>query len=441
MAINSSLPKFYRVKRSFGESPSFDVIAAMDAEWSRLNLNYAITNITNGSSSRNFAASNLAASISTAVPYSPRIAIGVGSRGIYDLPLMVRHLVDLVKAAGAQPFIVPAMGSHGGATAEGQREVLASLGITESTMGCAIEATMETVSMGNTAAGLPAYVDAIAAKADGILLLNRVKMHTSFHGHLESGLHKMLAIGLGKEKAATLLHARGPDGLRDDMPEVARYLLTRLPFLAGFGIVENAYHRTVALRALAAGELENGERELLILAKSLAPALPVEDLDVLVVEKMGKDISGTGMDTNVIGRLKMPGKSEPTSPRIKAIVVLDLTEGTHGNALGMGLADFTTEVMAGKVDFHLTGKNVLASGFLERGRLPLVMKDSAEALDAAIFHAFRDRPEQKNNARILRIASTLDLETFFVSENLVEEMRSLPGYLEDAGPLEWGELD
>jgi hypothetical protein len=248
----------------------------------------------------------------------------------------------------------------------------------------------------------------------------------------------MLAIGLGKERAATLLHSRGPDGLRDDMPAVARVLLAKVPFLAGFGVVEDGTHRPVALKGLSAPELEAGEMELLALARALAPSLPFADLDVLVVDRMGKDISGTGMDTNVIGRLRIPGKPEPASPRVKAVVVGDLTEATHGNALGMGLADFATRELAGKVDFRLTAKNVLASGFLERGRMPLVLDDAAGALRAALDHVFRDRPRDREKARVVRIRSTLELEAFAVSENLIGEARKLPGYLEDAGPEAFG---
>jgi hypothetical protein len=416
----AGLPRFHRVRRSLQGLPPINAASAIDAEWDRLDLDAAIGRI---------------------VPAAGRrIAIGVGSRGITDLQAMVRRLVDRVKRAGASPFIVPAMGSHGGATPEGQLEVLASLGITVADMGCPLEATMDTVVAGRTAGGLPAHIDAIAAKADGIVLINRVKMHTSFHGHLESGLHKMLAIGLGKEKAATLLHSRGPDGLRDDMPEVARVLLGKVPFLAGFGVVEDGTHRPVALKGLSAAELEPGERELLKLARSLAPALPFADLDVLVVEAIGKDVSGTGMDTNVIGRLRIPGKPEPESPRIKAIVACDLTEATHGNALGMGLADFATRRLAGKVDFKLTSKNVLASGFIERGRMPLVLDDEAAALRAAIDHAFRDRPEGKAGARIVAIRTTLDLQEFLVSENLIGDARKLPGYLGDSGPGPFGSI-
>jgi hypothetical protein len=413
----TGLPLFYRVQRSLQGRPPIDPAAAIDAEWARLGLD------------------GLLGERARVLGRPPRVAVGVGSRGITGLPVMVRRLVERLSAAGAEPFLVPAMGSHGGATPEGQIEVLASLGITETAMGCPLRATMDTVVLGHTAGGLPAYFDAFAASADGVMLANRIKMHTSFHGPLESGLHKMLAIGLGKERAATLLHSRGPDGLRDDMPEVARLLLAKVPFLAGFGVVEDGTHRPVALRGLSAAELEPGERELLDLARSLAPALPFAELDVLVVDRMGKDVSGTGMDTNVIGRLKIPGKPEPASPRIKTIVACDLTEATHGNALGMGLADFATRALAAKVDFGLTAKNVLASGFLERGRLPLVLADAAAALRAAIDHAYRDRPGDKSQARVVRIGSTLELEEFAVSENLIAAARKLPGYLRDAGPV------
>jgi len=412
----TGLPLFYRVKRSLQGRPPIEPAAAVDAEWERLGLDAVL------------------AERSRALARPSRVALGVGSRGITGLTGMVRRIIDRLKAAGAEPFIVPAMGSHGGATPEGQLEVLESLGITETAMSCPLRATMDTVILGHTAGGLPAHFDAYAAAADGIMLANRVKIHTSFHGHLESGLHKMLSIGMGKEKAATLLHSRGPDGLRDDMPEVARVLLAKVPFLAGFGVVEDGTHRPVALRGLSAAELEAGERELLNLARSLSPALPFADLDVLVIDRMGKDISGTGMDTNVIGRLRIPGQPEPTAPRIKAIVACDLTETTHGNALGMGLADFTTRALAAKVDFRLTAKNVLASGFLERGRLPLVLDDAAEALRAAVAHVFRDRPQEMGGARVVGIGSTLELEEFRVSENLIGEARKLPGYLSDAGP-------
>jgi hypothetical protein len=244
----------------------------------------------------------------------------------------------------------------------------------------------------------------------------------------------MLAIGLGKEKAATLLHARGPDSLRDDMPEVARALLRMAKVLAGFGVVEDGHHRIVAARGLAPAEMEAGERELLEISRALSPGLPFGEVDVLVVDEMGKDISGTGMDTNVIGRLRIAGRPEPDSPRVKALVALDLTEATHGNALGIGLADFTVRALLDKVDWRLTAANVLASGFLERGKVPLVLPDPAEALAAAIGHVHRGDPEGWRKARVLRIRNTLALEEFRVSESLLEEARAMPGFLEATGP-------
>jgi hypothetical protein len=280
-------------------------------------------------------------------------------------------------------------------------------------------------------------MDRHAAEADGILFLNRVKRHTSFHGPLESGLHKMLAIGLGKERAAALLHSRGPDGLRDDMPEVARLLLMKAKVLAGFGVVEDGYHRIVAARGLGPAEMEAGERELLELSRGLSPGLPFPEVDVLVVDEMGKNISGTGMDTNVIGRLRIAGKPEPESPKVKALVVLDLTEATHGNALGIGLADFTVRALLDKVDWRLTATNVLASGFIERGKVPLVLPGPSEALSAAMAHVFRGDPDGWRKARVLRIRNTLELEEFHVSDALLDEARAMPGFLEakDPGPF------
>lgn len=407
----TELPLFWTVKRALPGPGPIDIPLAFAAEWNRLGLGDSVA--------------------------GKRIAIGVGSRGIGDLPLLVKTLVDCVKSSGGEPFIVPAMGSHGGATAEGQLDVLASLGITETAMGCAFLATMDTVILGHTAGGLPAQIDRHAAEADGILLLNRVKRHTSFEGPLESGLHKMLAIGLGKEKAATLLHARGPDGLRDDMPEVARLLLQKANLLAGFGVVEDGYHRIVALRGLSPAEMDAGERELLELSRGLTPGLPLEAVDVLVVDEMGKNISGTGMDTKVIGRLRIAGKPEPASPKVKALVVLGLTEATHGNALGIGLADFTVKSLVEKIDWRLTAANVMASGFIERGKVPLVLPGPAEALSAALAWVFRDHPERRATARVLHIRNTLELEEFRVSESLLAEIKTQPGFLEarDPGPF------
>ncbi len=358
-----------------------------------------------------------------------RIAIGIGSRGVAGIDIIARELARLVQQSGGQPFIVPAMGSHGGATPQGQLEVLASLGVTEHSAGCPLRATMDTVVLGETAHGLPVHVDRYVAEADGLIVANRVKMHTDFHGPTESGLLKMIAVGLGKERGAALIHNYGVRGLRDFVPEVAAVTLDKINVLAGFATVEDGYHRPVRLEAFRAQDIAAGERRLLDVARSLAPRLPVDDIDVLIVDQMGKEISGSGMDTNIIGRWMIAGEPEPDRPRIKAIVLLDLTGATHGNATGIGLADFTVRRVLNKIDFTLTTRNVITSGFLQRGRLPLVFDTDEQAIDAALTHVFRANPQDRPGARIMRIRSTLDLEELWVSPNLLDEVQASPGFI------------
>jgi len=409
------LPRFGYFRRSLQTLPSLDPEKALRQEWRKLSQDSA----------------GAASPPELGSLHGKRVALGIGSRGIQNLVLLTRTLVALLREAGAEPFIVPAMGSHGGATAAGQLEVLRDLGITEATAGCPLRATMETVVLGHTAEGLPVHLDTFAADADGIMILNRIKPHTSFTGELESGLHKMLAIGLGKEKAASLLHAGGSRSLREDMPKVARVLLEKSRFLAGFGIVEDAAQNLVALRGLGKRGMEAGEKELLTLARSLMPSLPLPEWDVLVVDEMGKDISGTGMDTHVIGRLRLRGEPEPVTPRIGALAVLRLTAASHGNALGIGLADFTTAEMLGALDFEKTRRNVLTTGNIERGRIPIVCADAAEAVREALHFALRspEKPDARGpqDAGILRIRNTLRLQEFFVSEGRCEAVQAVPG--------------
>ena len=404
------LPRFGLFRRPLQTPPALDPLASLRAEWHRLNLEDAVA--------------------------GKSIALGVGSRGIRHLPLLVQTLVGLLREAGAKPFIVPAMGSHGGATAQGQIEALRDLGVTEQSVGCPIQATMNTVLIGHTPERLPAYQDELAANADGFMLLNRIKPHTSFTGELESGLHKMLAIGLGKEKAASLLHAGGSRSLREDMPKVARFLLEKSRFLAGFGVVEDASQNLAALRGLNKSTLESGEKELLSLARSLTPSLRLPDWDVVVVDEMGKDVSGTGMDTHVIGRMRVRGEPEPATPRIVALAVLRLTAATHGNALGIGLADFTTAEALAAIDFEKTRRNVLTTGNIERGRIPIVCVDALEAVQEAAQFACRANSRKVHDAGILRIRNTLRLDEFFVSENRLGIIRSLVDIEEIATPRE-----
>jgi hypothetical protein len=364
-----------------------------------------------------------------------RIAIGIGSRGVAEIVRIARQLVTLIHESGGEPFIVPAMGSHGGATPAGQLEVLAGLGVTESSVGCPLRATMETVVLGATAEGYPLHMDRNVVEADGLIIANRVKIHTDFHGPHESGLLKMLAIGLGKENGAAWIHRQGVHGLRDIMPVIAQALLDKVNLVAGVATIEDGYHRPVELRVLTPDQLVAGEQALLDKSRGLMPRLPADEIDVLIVDKMGKEISGAGMDTNIIGRWFIAGEPEPESPRVKALVVLDLTEASHGNATGIGLADFTTRRLFDKIDIAYTVKNTYTSGFLQRGRIPLVYATDEEAIDTALNHAFRANPQDRPNARVMRIASTLDLDTVQVTENLLDEVRQDPGFVE-AGPPE-----
>jgi hypothetical protein len=349
-----------------------------------------------------------------------RIAIAAGSRGIANLAVIVRATVEALKELGAAPFIVPAMGSHGGATAEGQREVLASYGVTAEAMGCEIRSSMEVVELPASGLAHPLYLDRNAAAADGIVLVNRVKPHTDFHGPYESGLVKMAVIGLGKEAQATAIHHYGTRGLRELIPQAARQLFATGKILFGVGVVEDAYDQTALVEAVPVARIFEREPELLKLAFANMPRLPVEDLDVLLVDRIGKNISGTGMDTNIIGRIGIHGETEPASPRIKAILVSDLTEETHGNAIGIGLADVTTERLVRKMDPRATHVNMAVSGFLQRGRIPPVAPTDAEALRLALRGIVCLDPAA---ARLIRIHDTLHLGDILASPAVVQELR------------------
>jgi len=405
---NNTFPPLYHVKQTLPAAEPIDVEAALESEWQRLNMADHVR--------------------------GKRIALGFGSRGVVQIDRIARKIVALMKESGSDPFIVPAMGSHGGAIAEGQIEVLSGLGITEESVGCPINATMDVVDMGVTASGLPALLDRNVAEADGVILTNRVKIHTDFHGPHESGIIKMLAIGLGKEKGASRIHSFGTKGLREYMPITARHLIDKLPFVAGFGLVEDGYHRPARLEGFIGTDMVAGDQRLLDLSRSLMPSIPVDELDVLVLDEMGPNISGAGMDTNVIGRWMIAGEPEPERPRIKNIVVLDLTPESHGNAAAAGLADFMPRRLLDKIDFPVTTKNVFTSGFLLRGKLPMVFENDYEAIDAAVTDLFRARPEDRENLRMIRIKNTMELEDLWVSPALVDELSQMEGVTVDNDP-------
>jgi len=351
------------------------------------------------------------------------IAVAVGSRGVANVDRIVRTTVEGIRRLGGVPFVVPAMGSHGGATAAGQIEVLASLGVTEAFVGCPIRSSMDVILLGETDDGLPVYLDRNAASADGIVVINRVKKHTDFHGEIESGLMKMLCIGLGKKAQADLVHSYGAPGLRYHVPRVARVTLARAPILLGIATLENGYEETAEVVALRPNDIEAGEKRLLRKNKRHYPMLPLEDIDLLIVDRMGKEVSGTGMDTNVIGRIRIAGEPEPSRPTIRMIVTLSLTEASHGNAVGVGLADVISRRLRDQIDDAVMAVNVVTSGFLERGKIPITLPSDRIAIETALS---RLSPETRRRPRIVRILDTLHVAEFEVSEALVEELRDRP---------------
>ena len=347
-----------------------------------------------------------------------RVALTAGSRGISQIDVVLRSLVRVLKEKGADPFIVPAMGSHGGATAEGQVEVLKSLGVTEEFCEAQIFSSMEVVEIGRTQRGVPVYMDRHASKADGVVVVNRIKAHTDFRGPAESGLLKMAAIGLGKHAAALELHGYGVTGIKDYMIEVGEEVLRSGRVLFGLGLVENAYDEPAKIEAIEPENVREREEELLREYMGYMPSLPVKEMDILFVDALGKNYSGTGMDTNVIGRFRILGVEEPESPNAKYVVVSRLSEESHGNALGIGLADFTTERLFEAIDRKTTNANVITSTFVERAKIPMVLENDREALQAAIRANWGVAGEE---TRFVRIPNTLHLEHAYLSENLVEE--------------------
>jgi hypothetical protein len=352
-----------------------------------------------------------------------RIGVTAGSRGIANVAVILKAVVDELRLLGAEPFLIPAMGSHGGATAQGQVELLSEFGITEPAMGAPIRSTMEVAEIGRTERDVPVYLDRYAAEADGIVVVNRVKAHTDFSGPVESGLLKMITIGLGKRAQAESVHAYGSWGLRELIPEVGRAKIRLAPILMGLAILEDGYDQTCALVGVPAERIEAEEPTLLQRAKEYAPRIPFDELDLLIVDRIGKEISGCGMDTNVIGRKRIPGEPEFERPRIERLIARDVTEESHGNAIGIGLADFITQRLHEKIDWHVTNTNAMVSGFLARSMVPVVCPTDQAAVDAALFTLRRKRPQ---DVRAMRISDTLHLEHLQISEALLPEARAMP---------------
>jgi len=347
-----------------------------------------------------------------------RVAITAGSRGIAHIPEMLAIIVDEVKKAGGQPFLFPAMGSHGGATAEGQMEILSALGITETATHAPILATSETKIIGTLDNGEPVYIDKYAAEADGIIVVNRIKPNTDFKDEIESGLMKMMSVGMGKQKGSRMVFWHGREGYHKTLKEVARLILEKTPILLGVGIVENAAGETAVIKAIPPTQIEEEEKKLLRIAKSMEPGIPLKQIHVLVIKEIGKDISGTGMDTNVVGRFWLSGEAFPELPEINRIVVLDLTDRSHGNAVGIGLADFTTRRLFKKTDLYTVYLNSLNAGSPETAKLPIVLSDDRAAIWAALNTCGPVEPE---SAKLVIIRNTMKLNRFHISEALIPE--------------------
>jgi hypothetical protein len=399
-ASGAEFPKFYRVVQRFENSSISDVSAAVRREFGRLDL-------------------------APKVRAGQRVAVAVGSRGIYGLDKIVAGVVDCLKSMGLEPYIFPAMGSHGGATAAGQAALLNDIGISETVVRTAIVSNMDVVSLGKLPSGCDVFFAEDALKADHVFVINRVKPHTAFRAEVESGLCKMLAVGCGKHQGAMTMHTHG---LAANIVPAAERIIQRARILAGLAIVENPLDRTHTLRLALPEGFAAVDHELLVLARQMLPRIPIDDLDVLVVNEIGKNVSGAGMDPNVIGFWRRDGGER--KPYYRTLIVLDITRQSHGNALGLGMADMTTRRVFDQIDFKVTYTNALTSGIWASARTPIVMPDDLSALTAAVAKV----PEPAT-VRIARIQNTLNLETFWVTSGLLPELDSRPDVEVDRRPL------
>lgn len=344
-----------------------------------------------------------------------KVAIGVGSRGISPIVAVLETLIAELRSAGVSPFIVPAMGSHGGGTADGQASVLAEYGIDEDTLGVPVRATMDTVEVGRTASGAVVHLDAAAAAADGIVVIGRVKPHTSFRGPIESGLSKMLVIGFGNRAGAESIHAHP---LAEIIPAAAEVTVAQANVWFGVALVENAFDRPHSLEVIEPERFLETDRRLLEIAKGVLPRLPLDRLDLLIVDRIGKNISGTGMDPNVIGMWRRLPEL-PREPDYGWIAALGLTDATHGNGTGAGMADLVSRKLVEAYDPAITAANVLTGMSLQIGKIPLTLPTDREAFDTALWLA---RRVTGSEPRVGRIANTLELETFWLSEPSVPDL-------------------
>ncbi len=393
----SSYPQIFRVRQKFDGPRLDDLPGEVHARLARLELGRK-------------------------VKPGQSVAISAGSRGIANLSLIIRSIAEHLRQLGARPFIVPAMGSHGGGTAEGQRDVLKRYGVTEESAGCPIRSSMETVVVCRTAEGFPVHFDRLAYEADHVLVCNRVKPHTRFAGPIESGLMKMMLIGLGKQAGAQVYHRAILDySFEQILRSAAGELFRHCHILAGLAILENAYDQTAMIEAIPPEHFESREKELLVLARRWMAGLPFRHVDLLLVDQIGKNLSGTGMDTNVVGRKFDDHKAvEDEFPKVKVIALRGLTPQTHGNAVGMGLAEFCKSRMLRQTDFQATRLNAITASHLPGAMPPLDYETDREILDVALGTVGLVEPPQ---ARLLWIRNTLDLAEVECSAAYLEEAR------------------
>ena len=362
------------------------------------------------------------------------VAIGCGSRGIANISEATKAVVDFLLKCGAKPFIFPAMGSHGGATADGQVKVLADYGITEYSMGCPIKSSMEVVELSKLDTGMPIYIDKHASEADGIVVISRIKPHTNFRAPIESGIVKMLTIGMGKIAGATELHSYGMDTFIDLLPKACAEIISKKNILFGVGLVENAADETAIAEIVHAENIFSREIELQKIAKNYMPRLLFDEIDVLVIDQIGKNISGAGMDPNITGR-NSGGVKWDVKPDVKKIVVLGLTPETHGNATGIGMADVITYEVYKDLDISKTYANVITSTYLDGAAIPVIMNTSEEAIKLAAKTVNRVKVK---DLKIVRIKNTLELIHIEVSANMIDIVSSSNNSFEVIGkPYPW----
>lgn len=365
-----------------------------------------------------------------------KIAVAVGSRGISNLVLITKTVVSFFQSRGHEVVIIPAMGSHGGATAKGQIEVLEGYGITHQSTGAEILSSMEVVELDSSGLENRVYVDKNAYACDAVISINRVKAHTDFTSDIESGLLKMCCIGLGKQKQAVEIHQRGISGLKNLIRSTAERIIAATPVKMGLAIVENPYHETKIIKAVAPENFYQEEKELLLEANKNIAQLPVTEIDILCIDWMGKNISGVGIDPNVIGYVGIRHVEPKNNVKIRTIIVDDLTEESHGNAIGVGLADMITEKLYKKINFHDTYENTITSSFLERAKIPVVRKNYKDALKIGLELNGKDA----DTLRLVRIKNTQELSELYVSKAVLEEIKNIPAIKIKGNFQQWENL-